>query len=243
MKDKDQELNKKQGDRLRHERKRKNMTQEQLAELSHYSIQHISYLENGSRKMSYESASAFADILGITADYLMCKTDFKPSGKTTDINIPLIQAMFENVLSIIFEYGYKFESIEYPTLNRISKFPSDWHNNEIIKDISKICANKCVSGCFYTEFLDGPETDYLLFTVHTPQGKIAKITPEQLSDYISDVIRFTQLKFLDISDRNISQKLKPISEISYRGVSDILRSAPKNTIDHYSENTKAPDTN
>lgn len=228
MKKNNQELNNRQGERLRHERKRKNMTQEQLAELSNYSIQHISYLENGSRKMSYEAAATFADIFGVTTDYILCKTAFKPSGETTAINIPLIQTMFEQVLSIIFAYKYKFESIEYPSLSRNCKFPSKWQDDDKIKCIAKICANKCISGCFYTEFLDGAETDYLLFSVHTPQGRIVKITPDQLSDYLSDVIRFAQLKFLDIGDRNITQKLNPISEIS---------------IDHCSENTKAPNTN
>jgi len=74
---------------------------------------------------------------------------------------------------------------------------------------------------FKIEFLD-VETDYFLFRIRTQSGSTLLITPEELSDQIIDIIRYTQLKFLDIGNRNISKKLKPISGISYKGMSDLF---------------------
>lgn len=69
-------INKKQGIRLSEFRKDKNITQEKLAELSNYSVQTISGIENGSRRMTLESASIFAKTLGVRTEYLMCEDDY-----------------------------------------------------------------------------------------------------------------------------------------------------------------------
>ena len=100
------ELNLKRGKRLKYERQRKQMTQEQLAEYANYSVQHISYIENGKRKMGYEAAHVFSEILGVPVNYLMCETDYKSSPCDSPFDSKRLEFLFSNIFSIMFEYGY-----------------------------------------------------------------------------------------------------------------------------------------
>ncbi|MBA4700912.1 MAG: helix-turn-helix transcriptional regulator [Ruminococcus sp.] len=79
------ELNKKRGKRLKECRKYiPGMTQEQLANLSHYSIQHISMIENGKRGMSLEAARVFSALLDIREKYLLCEDDYRTNAEESD---------------------------------------------------------------------------------------------------------------------------------------------------------------
>jgi transcriptional regulator with XRE-family HTH domain len=73
---KKENINKEQGMRLSKIRKSRNITQERLAELTNYSVQTISGIETGSRRMTLESASIFAKHLGVRLEYLMCQDDY-----------------------------------------------------------------------------------------------------------------------------------------------------------------------
>ncbi len=75
------DINLKQGLRLSKVRKSRNITQERLAELSDYSVQTISGIENGSRRMTLESATIFSKVLNIRKEYLMCEDDFETVSK------------------------------------------------------------------------------------------------------------------------------------------------------------------
>ena len=74
---KDLDLNKKRGQRLKECREAARMTQENLAEITDYSVQTVSYIENGKRGMSKESAYTFAKYLNVRMEYLLCDDDFK----------------------------------------------------------------------------------------------------------------------------------------------------------------------
>lgn len=65
------------GLRLKQCRREKGYTQEKLAELSDYSLQTVSYIENGKRNMTRESAHAFSQILEVREEYLLCEDNSK----------------------------------------------------------------------------------------------------------------------------------------------------------------------
>lgn len=69
-------INKKPGERLKEWRKRRGISQELLAEKSGYSKVHISYIENGKRRMTIEAARIFSEILEIREKYLMGYDNF-----------------------------------------------------------------------------------------------------------------------------------------------------------------------
>lgn len=59
------------GERVRSARKRKGLTQAQLAELSGYSVQHISHIETGMTKLSIDCVVELANELTVSLDYLL----------------------------------------------------------------------------------------------------------------------------------------------------------------------------
>lgn len=77
---KGKEINPLSAIRFKECRAKANITQEQLSELSEYSIQQISYIENGKRALSAEAAKIFGKIFHVDAAYLLCETPYK----TTD---------------------------------------------------------------------------------------------------------------------------------------------------------------
>lgn len=74
---KKKELNHMQGKRLSECLEEKNITQKELAKKNDYSAQQINYIIHGKRSMSLESARAFAKVLGVDAEYLLCETEYK----------------------------------------------------------------------------------------------------------------------------------------------------------------------
>ena len=69
--------NVKSGKRLKELLDEKKMTQVELAELTNYTPQHIHNIIKGHRNMSREAAHTFAQILGISEEYLLCEIDNK----------------------------------------------------------------------------------------------------------------------------------------------------------------------
>lgn len=74
------------GERLRHQRKQKRLTQEQLAEYLDVSTKHYSEIERGLTGMSVENLIKVSDILQISLDYLV---------KGIDIDYPIPLEMIE----------------------------------------------------------------------------------------------------------------------------------------------------
>lgn len=109
------DLNKNRGNRLKECRKNVlGMTQEKLAELSTYSVQHISMIENGRRGMSAEAAKTFGKILGVRKDYLLCESDAKTDEQLREMRFDAQDELNNTMLSLfnIFDinlYGFFFE--------------------------------------------------------------------------------------------------------------------------------------
>ncbi len=59
------------GARIREARKNKGYTQSELAELTEYSVQHISHVETGSTKLSVELLICIANVLDTSLDELL----------------------------------------------------------------------------------------------------------------------------------------------------------------------------
>ena len=73
--DKDINLNKLSGLRLKQCRELRKLTQEQLAEKVGFNSKYISMLENSKRNIDWDNAHKFANVLDVSADYLMGMSD------------------------------------------------------------------------------------------------------------------------------------------------------------------------
>ena len=60
------------GNRIREERKKKGLSQEQLAEITNLSITHVSHIETANTKVSLPVFVRIANALQVTADTLLC---------------------------------------------------------------------------------------------------------------------------------------------------------------------------
>lgn len=60
------------GKRIREERKKLNLTQEQLAELVNVSTTYIGFVERGERTITLAKLVNIANALGVSVDYLLC---------------------------------------------------------------------------------------------------------------------------------------------------------------------------
>lgn len=59
------------GKRIREERKKSNLTQEQLAELINVSTTYVGFIERGERSITLDKLVSIATALGISVDYLL----------------------------------------------------------------------------------------------------------------------------------------------------------------------------
>ncbi len=74
------------GKRIKKYRDAAKMTQQELAEATNYSIQHISHIENGQTKLSLKCLLSIASALQISVDQLVC-TDVPSSSVVLDQEI------------------------------------------------------------------------------------------------------------------------------------------------------------
>lgn len=72
------------GERIRKIRKSKKISQEKLAEMSDYSVTHISHIETGSAKASIEAILKVSAALGCTPNDILC--DSMAGAKETFLN-------------------------------------------------------------------------------------------------------------------------------------------------------------
>lgn len=72
------------GERVRSIRKRRGLTQAQLAELTGYSVQHISHVETGMTKLSIDCIVIIANTLAVSLDYLLIDSLEKPQQKISE---------------------------------------------------------------------------------------------------------------------------------------------------------------
>jgi len=72
------------GQRLRDERKRRNFTQEALAEIIGVTPAFIGHIERGERSFSFETLVKLCNALGVTIDYLLADTLSPKDDDVTD---------------------------------------------------------------------------------------------------------------------------------------------------------------
>lgn len=60
------------GKRIREERKRQRLSQEQLAELADLSPVHVSHIETANTKLSLPALVSIANVFGVSSDSLLC---------------------------------------------------------------------------------------------------------------------------------------------------------------------------
>lgn len=77
------------GRKIREQRKKLNITQEQLAEMCEVSPSYIGHIERGSRNLSMNTAVQLCSVLGIGLDYLFLESAENTSEITNCINSAL----------------------------------------------------------------------------------------------------------------------------------------------------------
>lgn len=134
------------GLRLKNCRKEKGYSQEKLSELSNYSIQTVSYIENGKRNMTRESAHSFAKILGVREEYLLCEDNSK--------------TLEELFLRESFN-AYKYDGIEN-ALHSIGCWEYIKYGNIIAKseDSELVNVEKVILGISDNNFISCSESNY-----------------------------------------------------------------------------------
>lgn len=73
------------GERIRKARKKKNLTQEQLAEACDLSTAHIGHIERGTRALSIESLITISEVLNVSTDYLLLDVSNSADRKLSSI--------------------------------------------------------------------------------------------------------------------------------------------------------------
>ena len=100
------------GRRIRQERLRLNLTQEQLSENIGISTAYLVQIERGDRNVTLDKLIPIANRLGVTIDYLL--NDYI-NGKSDDINLKRLSQLFDgktesekemavNVVKLLFSY-------------------------------------------------------------------------------------------------------------------------------------------
>lgn len=74
------------GRRIRAARKRRNLTQEQLAEACDLSTAHIGHIERGTRALSIESLITISRVLDVSTDYLLLNLSYSSNNLSEIFN-------------------------------------------------------------------------------------------------------------------------------------------------------------
>ena len=59
------------GSKIKEKRKKRELTQEQLAEMCDLSVSYIAHIERGTKSLSLETAVKLSNVLGVSLDYLL----------------------------------------------------------------------------------------------------------------------------------------------------------------------------
>ena len=77
------------GNRIRKERKKLNLTQEQLAEKMDVSATYIGFVERGERTITLGKLTCLANVLGVSVDYLLADTVAVPTSNKEELILSL----------------------------------------------------------------------------------------------------------------------------------------------------------
>ena len=168
---KKQTKNNKNGLRLKKCRKEKGYSQEKLAELSNYSVQTVSYIENGNRNMSRESAHTFAKILGIREEYLLGETDYPTPSDMYRAMMTEMQKKEQTYIDLMEKYGYKIigtGETEWKNVNIFREHVEDGEKEEIIRRVA-----------------EAPYVKYVL--LQSPNGSVKRMDLDRYKSLINDI--------------------------------------------------------
>lgn len=198
---KKKELNHMQGKRLSECLEEKNITQKELAKKSDYSAQQINYIINGKRSMSLESARAFAKILDVDAEYLLCETKYKTIwdeiNKESEEEKKISSLLHEGALSLLKANGI---SIEFFTRRYYNKehdvFASDddvceeeEYNDEADKMLKEdVARREKMEGIYYCRY--NKRFARVQFKEEPPKVFEA----EEIDRFIQDIVDFAEFQ-------------------------------------------------
>lgn len=91
------------GKRIREERKKLNLTQEQLAEKIDVSTTYIGFVERGERSITLGKLTCIANVLGVSVDYLLSDTVTTPSSNKEEQWLNLLSSATEDEQELIID--------------------------------------------------------------------------------------------------------------------------------------------
>ena len=89
------------GNRIRKERKKLNLTQEQLAEKMDVSATYIGFVERGERTITLGKLTCLANVLGVSVDYLLADTVAVPTSNKEELILSLFASATEDQQELI----------------------------------------------------------------------------------------------------------------------------------------------
>lgn len=91
------------GKRIREERKRRNLTQEQLAEKLDVTTTYIGFVERGERCITLDKLTTLANILGVSVDYLLMDSVTATSSNNEKLLLQLLASATEDEQNLIID--------------------------------------------------------------------------------------------------------------------------------------------
>lgn len=91
------------GKRIREERQKLNLTQEQLAEKLNVSTTYIGFVERGERSITLGKLAVLANILGVSVDYLLLDTVVSNRSAKETLWLQLLSSATEEEQELIIE--------------------------------------------------------------------------------------------------------------------------------------------
>lgn len=91
------------GKRIREERQKLNLTQEQLAEKINVSTTYIGFIERGERSITLGKLTLIANVLGVSIDYLLSDTVTPPYSSNEKLWLQLLSSATEEEQQLILD--------------------------------------------------------------------------------------------------------------------------------------------
>lgn len=196
-------LNPKQGKRLKECIEAKKMTQKELSKKSGYSEQYISYIINEKKNMSLESARAFAKILDVDAEYLLCETEYKTEANRINKLAKEFDAFVDDilirdemakkaVLSLLKVYGISIsesfeEKLDGEELDNYTKFYSN--NGMIPLNPHKLLVRVQV------------DNEYFANNNSNNKQTIRNMNANEIFEFVERILDFVEFQAIKIKDK------------------------------------------
>lgn len=191
-------LNHETGKRLKECLKNNHITQSDLAQKSGYTPQYISYIVTGRKKLSTDAAIAFAKILNIRPEYLLCHDDFK-----TDVEALWRPHKNRIRLSECVDFLIEYNGYEW-----ISSFISNWGDLDFspYTDEIKTYSDLIKRGGEYSHNVLKQGQPYYEFK--TPSGDTLECSHEEYTTALNEIICYAGFVMNLLYQKNKSKPRK-----------------------------------